>query len=225
MRNIRRSVGGSERKRSDAGGGAPQDDLPSRSPTPLRSPSPPPPPSLAPSPRPPRRRRSRQDEPPPRRPPLSRHRPDALPHRDSGTPVVLPRHAAPPHRRCFGFGYPQPAAQPRSGITAHPSPGWACPIPNRRSWRGVGGARDPPGRDGGGAKREQLWCGGARHWLPLRWILRPLVQPLQSPRPAGKTIPSTHVCCLLCTCLLSGSLGNRREASEHLWSKLLHHLY
>jgi len=32
--------------------------------------------------------------------------------------------------------------------TAHPSPGGACPIPNRRSWRGVGGARDPPGRDG-----------------------------------------------------------------------------
>src|SRR6185437_667878 len=123
MPNIRRSVGGSERKRSDAGGGAPQDDLPSRSPTPLRSPSPPPPPSLAPSPRPPRRRRSQQDEPPPRRPPLSRHRLDALPHRDSGTPEALPRHAAPPHRRCCGFGYPQRAAQPRSGITAHPSPG------------------------------------------------------------------------------------------------------
>ena len=43
-----------------------------------------------------------------------------------------------------------------------------------------------------------------------------VVRAMDSPRPAGKMIPSTHVCCLLCTCLLSGSLGNRREASEHL---------
>lgn len=75
-----------------------------------------------------------------------------------------------------------------AAASRHPPPllSAATGLRSQRRWRrGAGRVRDPSGRERAGAGWQQLRGGCAHRRLPLRRLLRPLVRPLQAPRPPG----------------------------------------